>query len=124
VAVETALILPLCLMMLYGILEVGRAWFTYNLLTHAVREGTRLAVVTPALQTDDEAVLSRMDGLLNTGGLVATRRSVQLNALQGGVRMVRVAAGVQFVPLVEMVWSKRGGFQIPLRVEMESVYEA
>jgi Flp pilus assembly protein TadG len=44
--VEFALVLPLLLLILFGITEFGRAWMTQNILTSAAREGARLAVVT------------------------------------------------------------------------------
>jgi Flp pilus assembly protein TadG len=44
--VELALVLPLLLLVLFGITEFGRAWMTQNVLTSAAREGARLAVVT------------------------------------------------------------------------------
>ena len=44
--VEFALVLPLLLVVCFGITEFGRAWMTMNILTSAAREGVRLAVVT------------------------------------------------------------------------------
>jgi Flp pilus assembly protein TadG len=44
--VEFALVIPILLLVLFGITEFGRAWATQNVLTSAAREGARLAVVT------------------------------------------------------------------------------
>ena len=44
--VEFALVLPLLLLVVFGITEFGRAWMTMNVITSASREGCRLAVVT------------------------------------------------------------------------------
>lgn len=44
--VEFALVLPILLLVVFGITEFGRAWLTVNALTTAAREGARLAVVT------------------------------------------------------------------------------
>ena len=44
--VEFALVLPLLLLVLFGITEFGRCWMTVNILTSAAREGARLAAVT------------------------------------------------------------------------------
>lgn len=53
--IEFALILPLLLLVVFGITEFGRAWLTVNVLSTAAREGARLAVVTgpdvPAVET-------------------------------------------------------------------------
>jgi Flp pilus assembly protein TadG len=55
--VELALVLPLLLVVLFGIVEFGRAWMTMNILTGASREGCRLAVVTgPDLAAVDARV--------------------------------------------------------------------
>jgi Flp pilus assembly protein TadG len=43
--VEMALVLPVLLLLLLGILEFGRAWYTKQVITDAAREGARLAVV-------------------------------------------------------------------------------
>ncbi len=44
-AVEFALVLPVVLMMLFGIIEFGRAWNVRQTLTDAAREGARVAAV-------------------------------------------------------------------------------
>jgi Flp pilus assembly protein TadG len=43
--VEFALVLPIALMLLLGVFDLGRAVFIYNTLTNAAREGARLAIV-------------------------------------------------------------------------------
>lgn len=43
--VEFAITVPLLLMLLLGIVDFGRAWNVYQVLTDAGREGTRVAVV-------------------------------------------------------------------------------
>jgi Flp pilus assembly protein TadG len=43
--VEMALVLPILLILVLGILEFGRAWNTKQVVTDAAREGARLAVV-------------------------------------------------------------------------------
>jgi Flp pilus assembly protein TadG len=44
-AVEMALILPVLLLLVGGIIDMGRAFMTQIVLTNAAREGTRAAVV-------------------------------------------------------------------------------
>lgn len=51
--VEFALVLPLLLLMFFGIFEFGRFYFTKLTLQHAVREATRFAVTGNVL-TDPE----------------------------------------------------------------------
>ncbi len=47
--VETALVLPLLLLLIVGLFDVGRAIWLSNTLATAVREGTRYGVVHGAL---------------------------------------------------------------------------
>jgi len=43
--VEFALIIPIFLVIMVGIFDLGRAVFAYNTLTNAAREGARIAIV-------------------------------------------------------------------------------
>jgi len=43
--VEFALVVPMLLLLVFGIAELGRAWMTKNILTGAVREAARIAAV-------------------------------------------------------------------------------
>ena len=43
--VELAIILPLFLILVFGIIEIGRAWGTQQSLTRAAREGARILVM-------------------------------------------------------------------------------
>jgi len=43
--VEFALVVPILLLLLIALFDVGRAVFAYNTLTNAAREGARLAIV-------------------------------------------------------------------------------
>ncbi|HET9178220.1 MAG TPA: TadE/TadG family type IV pilus assembly protein [Terriglobia bacterium] len=44
---EAALVLPILLTLLLGIVTFGRAWNTYQTITRAAREGAKAAVLTP-----------------------------------------------------------------------------
>lgn len=50
--VETALVLPLFLLVLMGIVEIGRALMVAQLLNNAAREGSRAAVMTGSTNTE------------------------------------------------------------------------
>jgi Flp pilus assembly protein TadG len=45
--VEAAVVIPILLMLLLGIVTFGRAWNTYETITRAAREGAKEAVLTP-----------------------------------------------------------------------------
>jgi Flp pilus assembly protein TadG len=49
--VEFALVVPILLLLVFGIIEFARAWQTYQTLTDAAREGARRSVVIPVPPT-------------------------------------------------------------------------
>ena len=51
--IETAIILFLLLLILLGITEFARAWYTKNSLKNAVRHGARIAVVTSGISNNN-----------------------------------------------------------------------
>jgi len=56
--VEMAIILPILLVLVFGILEYGRVMFMTNVLNNAAREGARRAAVTPTPINVDAYVTS------------------------------------------------------------------
>lgn len=66
---ETALILPLLLLVSVGIFEFGRAFQTWQILTNAAREGARLAVMPGPVAG---AVDTRVRSYLTSGMLDPT----------------------------------------------------
>ena len=71
--VEFALVLPLLLVIVFGITEFGRAWMTMNVLTSAAREGARLAAVTGP---DQDAVIARVNQVCNSAKITPTAVTV------------------------------------------------
>ena len=56
--IELALVLPLVLVIVMGIVDLGRAFNTYMVITNAAREAARTAAVNPAAtSTINEAAL-------------------------------------------------------------------
>lgn len=51
--VEFALVVPLLLVLVLGVVEFGRAWNVYQVITDAAREAARTAVVDNPLITED-----------------------------------------------------------------------
>jgi hypothetical protein len=75
--VEFALVVPMLLLLVFGIAEFGRAWMTQNILTGAAREAVRLAAVpAPGGGWNGSAATTRGNQILVTAG-VATTVSVQ-----------------------------------------------
>ncbi len=65
--VEFALVLPILLLIVVGILEFGLAFRTFQVVTNAAREGARTAV----LRTTDAEVQAVVNRYLESGGLSA-----------------------------------------------------
>jgi Flp pilus assembly protein TadG len=66
---ETAMTLPLLLIVSVGIFEFGRAFQTWQVLTNAAREGARMAVLP---NSTDANVKARVQSYLTKGQLNAT----------------------------------------------------
>ena len=56
--VEMAVVLPVFLMVVWGIIEFGRGMMVANMITNAAREGARLAVIDGNTNTDVENAIS------------------------------------------------------------------
>ena len=67
--IETAFVLPIMLLVCVGILEFGRAYQTWQVVTNAAREGARVAVLP---DYSDDSVRARVKTYLKNGGLPAT----------------------------------------------------
>jgi len=65
--VEFALVLPILLLVLFGITEFGRAIMVTNILHTASREGARLAVVSAV--SDTVSVKDRINDVLDAANL-------------------------------------------------------
>ena len=66
---ETAMTLPLLLIVSVGIFEFGRAYQTWQILTNAAREGARIAVMP---STDPTGVDTRVRSYMTSGKLDTT----------------------------------------------------
>lgn len=55
--IEFALISPLLLLLIFGIIDIGRAVFYYDTLNHAAREGARVAIRASSITPTNANVL-------------------------------------------------------------------
>lgn len=67
--VEMAFILPVFLLLTFGIFEFGRGWLIVNTMNHATREALRLAATRAGLTADDTAVINKANAVLANAGL-------------------------------------------------------
>ena len=108
--VEFALVMPIMMVLLMGIIELGRAWNMKQVLTDAAREGARLAVVAdPTLATSAAtkvAVRLRVDSMISRAGMDPTRDRVEFPTPQDSLKTgsgrtitVRIAYPFSFLVL-------------------------
>jgi len=79
--VEFALILPVFMLMLFGAIEFGRAYYTLHLLTNAAREGARTGALPEQLESD---VSTAVDNFLDNAGLGGSWSSAVVVTDDGG----------------------------------------
>jgi hypothetical protein len=90
---EFALILPLLLLILFGITEFGRAIMTTNVLNSAAREGARLAAVSPL--SDSLAVRTRIVEVLDAANVIPS--GIDIQYLPSDLVRVRVTTDFQIL---------------------------
>jgi Flp pilus assembly protein TadG len=73
--VEFALVVPLLLLLVLGVAELGRAWMTRNIMTGAAREAVRLAAV-PAPAGGVAAATTRANNILTSAGITTANVSI------------------------------------------------
>lgn len=117
---EFALVLPLLLMVVFGITEFGRAWMTVNILAGAAREGCRLAVVTAP---DVPAVQTRVTEVCNSSGITPSSITVTPPAPNDPERRVTVTVETNFTVIPGNVLGTFSG-TIPLRSTMTMRHES
>lgn len=98
--VEFAIILPLFLLLCFGIFEYGRAMMVIEILTNAAREGARNAVLEGSTETTTH---STIDNYLTGSNITGFSRSVSPNpasTARGSSITVNVS-----VPYSSVSWS-------------------
>ena len=101
---ETAITLPLLLFVAVGIIEFGRAYQTWQVLTNAAREGARVAVLPG---TADASVTTRVQDYLEAGQLTgaseATVAITRNNVISIGTGTATASSVVVSYPFEFMV---------------------
>ena len=81
--VEFALIVPLLLLLIIGLVELARAWNTHQVITNTAREALRAAVVDNPGFTQ-EAMHARIDEQLRIAALDPARADVTFTGWRSG----------------------------------------
>lgn len=101
--VETALTLPLLLLILMGIVEFGRIFNAYLIVTNASREGARYA----AINSTDASINSDVSNLtkaLDQSKITVTINPTQLNRISGDPVTVTVNYNLQIIaPFINVI---------------------
>ncbi|MFN0147609.1 MAG: TadE family protein [Dehalococcoidia bacterium] len=116
--VEFSLILPVFLMLLFGLVDFGRGFYTWQLVTNAAREGARAA----AVQSDSAGVDAKLYGsfcsawptpsscALDTTKMTVTKTNIQ--GARGQQTTVVVAYTFNFVTPIGPLLALFGGSNI------------
>ncbi|MET0212096.1 MAG: TadE/TadG family type IV pilus assembly protein [Vicinamibacterales bacterium] len=107
--VEAAISIPLLLVLMVGIFEVGRAYETWQVLTNAAREGARMSI-TPSSTNGTTTALIRQymaDGQLNrfaaASVVVDKGASINVNGTPVSASLVTVDYPFEFIMLQPVV---------------------
>lgn len=111
--VEFALIFPVLLIVITGIIDLGRAYYTRNALVSAVREGARFAAVQSNPCGVSQTVATRVvNSFVPVGGAALTANMVSVepvpsaacgNTPVGRVESIRVRiSGYTFTPITPL----------------------
>jgi Flp pilus assembly protein TadG len=94
---ETGIVIALFVSLVMGTIEFGRAWMIANMITHATRDGARMAAVVPATGRSSTGVISSTSAIqtqvLNEISNVMPSTGFTVNVTQptlGGIPMVQV----------------------------------
>ena len=110
-AVEFALFLPILLMLVFGVVELGSAWYAKQMMVNASREGARLGTLYDTDGITDQEVEAHVQTVLTNAGFSSpvTITSTGAGGSSGQLVRVEVNAAYQFpvlsalIPAVEPV---------------------
>ena len=103
---ETAITIPIILLITVGIFEFGRAYQTWQVLTNAAREGARMAILVDKTDAEVQTVVKNY---ITSGGLPATPTvNIDRNVAMGTNTASRITVDYPFRfivlnPVVRMV---------------------
>lgn len=110
--VEAAISIPLLLVLMVGIFEVGRAYQTWQVLTNAAREGARVSITPSSTQANTTAIIREFmrNGQLSNAATatVAVNKgsSINVNGTPMSASLVTVDYPFSFImlqPIVRLV---------------------
>jgi Flp pilus assembly protein TadG len=119
--VETVFAILFLLFVMFGIVELARAWFTQQLATAAVREAARAGAVAAQLDVSS-AGLARINAVLGAGGVPPAKiitPSVTLQPIAGSTdQQVVASVTVRFNTVFPLLLPNLGTLDIPQTAAM------
>jgi Flp pilus assembly protein TadG len=82
-SVEMAIVLPVLLLLVFGMLQFGLGWRLSQVITNGAREGARFGVVVADPPITDTAVQNRVVSYLNNSGVPANTGMVAVGYSSG-----------------------------------------
>ena len=118
-AVEFALVLPLLLVLVFGVLEFGLIMSAKGVITHASREGARLGVAYTFPRKTPAEITACVQAYLNSAGLHdATVTVTGAGGSSSSLLDVKVAYTYQFMVLPRLVGSLTGELNLTAETVM------
>lgn len=104
--VEFALVLPIFILLLFGIIEFGRLWETMNVMSGAAREGVRVASVSAP---NVGLVQNAVQNILSAGNI--TGATISLSG-PNSAREVTVTVQISYTPITGSIIPGLGTLQL------------
>ncbi|HLZ68793.1 MAG TPA: TadE/TadG family type IV pilus assembly protein [Dehalococcoidia bacterium] len=111
--VEFALIVPTFLLLIFGMIDFGRAYSTSITLTNAVREGARYGITNP---TDTAGIIAKVQnaaGPYNTGSLTVPNPTCSASCSSGQSVVVTSSYSFSFITPLAAIANFISGGSIP-----------
>src|SRR5262249_51552223 len=92
---EMAIVAPLFILLLFGIIEFGRAWMISNMITHAARDGARAAAVlqnrgTGGTITDTSSIVAHVNDAIASVTSANLNVQVTQTTISGNIPVVQI----------------------------------
>jgi Flp pilus assembly protein TadG len=116
--VEWALILPVLLMLLMGVMDLGRAVYYNSVVYSAAREGARFAITSPCSNEDIENAVHQRAIATNISDIQIIRQPNQCDpASYSYPNTIKVVVTSNFVPVTPFVGAINLSSTSTMRVE-------
>jgi Flp pilus assembly protein TadG len=104
--VETAVVAPLLVLLILGILDLGRIVFINTMLSSAAQDGARAGLVTSNFSAIESSVRNRLSGVDKDGVVIRIDRTEAYTEVEIVYR---------FTPITPLITTVIGGDEIELR---------